>query len=183
MWQEILKLDQQALLALNGQWSPFWDWFFYIVTAPYTWLPMWGLVIYFAVKRWGWKQTLFIILYVAIAIGIADQLSNFFKYYTPKFRPTHTPAIEHLVHTVNNYRGGFYGTVSGHASTSFAIATLLSAIFQRRWFTWAIFFWAALVAYSRIYLGVHFPMDIIFGTTAGILIGRLAYWQYRKVKL
>lgn len=183
MWQKILELDQQLFLFLNGQWSVFWDWFFYIVSAIPTWLPLYAAIVYFSWRKWGWKRTFYVILFTLIALGLADWTASFFKTVTPKFRPTHNPDIKHLVHTVNGYVGGLYGTVSGHAATSFAVATFISGVFQKKWVTWAMFFWAALVAFSRIYLGVHFPMDIIFGTIAGILIGRLCYWQYSKIKI
>ena len=157
MWQEILHIDQQLLLALNGSWGPGWDNFFHIVTARLTWVP----------------------LYVAVIA--ADQICNFFKYFTPKLRPSHTPAIQAFVHTVHGYRGGLYGTVSAHAAISFTIALFSLRLFQVKWFTGVILFWAILICYSRIYAGLHFPMDILFGTILGILLGCLAFNIYRKI--
>ena len=103
-----------------------------------------------------------------------DQICNFFKHNVPKLRPTHTPGVESLVHTVRDYRGGLYGTVSAHAAISFSIALFTSVLFRRRWYAIAIFVWAALLAYSRIYLGVHYPMDILFGLLLGLSLAAVS---------
>jgi undecaprenyl-diphosphatase len=117
---------------------------------------------------------------LGVAVIAADQICNFFKHYTPKLRPSHTPAIEQFVHTLHGYRGGLYGTVSAHAAVSFTIAMFSARLFSRSWYTWTIMLWAALVCYSRIYAGLHYPMDILFGTTLGLLLGAAAYRTYRK---
>lgn len=181
MWQKIIEFDQQLLLSVNGSWGHWWDWFFYIVSWIPTWFPLYALLVYFSWRRWGWRQTFYVILFTALAIGLADWVASFFKNVLPKFRPSHTPEIRSMVHTVNSYIGGLYGTVSGHAATSFAVATFISGAFRKRWVTAGMIFWAALVAFSRMYIGVHYPMDVLLGTITGVLIGLLCYWQYRKV--
>ena len=181
MWQEILHIDQQGLLALNGSWGPGWDEFFYIVTARLTWVPLYILIIYFAWRKIGTRNLLWMILCLGIAVIAADQICNFFKHFTPKFRPSHTPEIKEFVHILHDYRGGLYGTVSAHAAISFTIALFSLRLFRSKWFSGAIIFWAILVSYSRMYAGVHFPMDILFGTLLGILLGLLSFHIYRKI--
>lgn len=173
-------LDHQLFFILNHHFGPGMDQFMYIVTQIPTWFPLYLLIFWFFYRKLGWKGFLAAVLAAALMILVTDQTCNFFKTYTPKFRPTHNPAIMHLVNTVNNYRGGLYGTVSGHAANSFAIAAFTSLIFRRKWVTAGMMLWAALVAYSRLYVGVHFPLDIFFGTLLGFLTGfggyRLFLW-------
>ena len=128
MWQQILHIDQQLLLALNGSWGGFWDTFFYIVTARLTWIPLYAAILYFAWRRIGTRNLLWMLVCLGVAVIAADQICNFFKHYTPKLRPSHTPAIEQFVHTLHGYRGGLYGTVSAHAAVSFTIAMFSSEL-------------------------------------------------------
>lgn len=184
IWQTLLDVDKQLLLALNGDGGPFWDSFFYVVSAKLTWVPLYVLLLYCIWRRLGWRGLLWSVVILGVSVGLADQICNFFKHYTPKFRPTHTPDIEMWVHTVKDYRGGLYGTVSAHAAISFTIAVYTALLFRRWWYTVLIVGWALLMAYSRIYLGVHFPMDICLGTILGIAMGvgayRLFMWRMRK---
>lgn len=181
MWQEILKLDQQALLALNGSWGHFWDMFFFYFSNIPIWIPMYILVVYFMWKKEGTRGFLWAVLCLVIAVTVADQTCNFFKTHTPKLRPTHIPDIQDMVHYVKGYRGGLYGTVSGHAALSFTFAVFTSKFFKKRWYTIAVFSWAAITAWSRIYLGVHFPLDIIFGTALGLTLGFTSFYIYRRI--
>lgn len=174
-WQSLLDLDQQLLLTLNTDGGAFWDLFFYIVSNKLTWIPLYLAILYAIWKRWGWRQLLWVVLILGLSVVAADQICNFFKHFTPKFRPSHTAEIEAWVHTVRGYRGGLYGTVSAHAAISFTIALFTARLFQKRWYTFTIFGWAILVAYSRIYLGVHFPMDLLLGTLLGLTIASIAW--------
>lgn len=181
MWQYLLELDKEILLALNGSWGPFWDTFFYYVSNRFIWAPLYILVAYFMWKQVGTRNFVLALACLIVAVAAADQICNFFKTYTPKFRPTHNPDIQSMVYYVNDYKGGLYGTVSGHAALSFTFAVFTSRFFRRKWYTFSIIAWALLVVYSRIYLGVHFPLDLFFGTLLGITMGLGSFAVYRKI--
>ncbi len=183
MWQDILHADQQLLLALNGSWGSGWDTFFYWISSKIIWIPLYIAILWAAWRQTGWKGLLWMLLCLGIAIIAADQICNLFKDYVPKFRPSHNPDIQAQVHIVNDYRGGLYGTVSAHAAISFTIATFSCLLFRKRWYSIAIFAWALLVAYSRIYLGMHFPLDLFFGTLLGITLGYVSFRTYARIFL
>jgi undecaprenyl-diphosphatase len=111
------------------------------------------------------------IVAIVIAVVLSDQISTVIKKKVQRFRPTHDLVLADKVHTVNNYRGGNYGFVSSHASNTFCVALLVALILETSTFTtFLLFFWAVVVSYSRIYLGVHFPLDIAFGALLGMII-------------
>lgn len=141
MWQSLLDLDRELLLALNGDGGAFWDAFFYFVTARLTWIPLYAVLLYAVWRRFGTRGLLWVVLFLGATVIADDQICNFFKHNVPKLRPTHTPGVESLVHTVRDYRGGLYGTVSAHAAISFSIALFTSVLFRRRWYAIAIFVW------------------------------------------
>ncbi|MBN1388140.1 MAG: phosphatase PAP2 family protein [Bacteroidales bacterium] len=165
------QLDQNLFLFLNSINSPWWDKFMALVSAILIWVPLYVFVlVLLAIK---YKRTILIIIPVVIlAITASDQLSvHAFKEVFHRLRPCHEPAMAGLVHTVNDKCGGLYGFVSSHASNSFTFAVLSLGLVRKKWYTIFILFWAALVAYSRVYLGVHYPGDIIGGAILGLLVG------------
>ncbi|MDR2890712.1 MAG: phosphatase PAP2 family protein [Alistipes sp.] len=188
----IWDLDRKLLLVLNGDWGGGWDTFWWTVTQPWCWAPLYVAMIALLWRHFGWRRMLVAVGLIILALALADQTANFFKNNTPKFRPTYTD-LEWLgmqfrdwVHTVRDYtgleyRGGRFGTVSGHAATSMAIALTAAGIYRRWWFSVGVALYVVLTAYSRIYLGVHFPLDILFGLSAGTLIGLFALWLWRLI--
>ena len=131
--------------------------------------------------KYRWKS-LWILLAIVVLITLSDQLANLLKDGVKRFRPCKDPEIGHLVHLVNNYCRSSYGFVSGHAANSFALATFISLLFRNRWVTAGMVLWAAVVSYSRIYLGVHYPGDVLCGAILGTLLAVLVYTLLKKVK-
>jgi undecaprenyl-diphosphatase len=172
MFETLKILDQKLLLFINSLHCPFMDEVMWYVSARNTWFGLYALIIvFFVLKR---KKHVYITLIaVALMIVLSDQISDLIKDTVKRFRPTHDPQLSHLVHTVRNYLGGDYGFVSSHAANSFAVAGFTSFFFSKRWVTISLFCWAALVSYSRMYLGVHYPVDILGGALIGMGIGFL----------
>lgn len=160
--------DQNLLLALNFDGGSAMDQVMYVVSGKLTWVPFYLCILWLVYTRLGLRKLVLFALTVALLIACADQTATLAKEYLPKQRPTHFAPIMADVHTVNGYVGGPYGTVSSHAANCFGLALLSSLLIRRRWFAWMMFGWAALVSYSRIYLGGHYPMDILFGTLEGL---------------
>jgi undecaprenyl-diphosphatase len=170
-------IDQQLFLFLNSLNSPFCDQVMWIISSRLTWVPLYlAILIVLGIKYK--RKFLVIILMIIIAITLSDRLSFFIKNGIQRLRPCHEPDIEGLVHIVKGYRGGLYGFVSAHASNAFMVAVLSLLFIRKKWFTYSMIFWALLVGYSRIYLGVHFPGDVICGSILGIMIGWGVYKFY-----
>ncbi len=167
--------DQKLLLALNFDGGYLLDQVMYIISGKLTWIPFYVCVLWLIYARLGLRMLILFVLTVPLLITCADQTATLAKTYFPKARPSHFELIMDQVHTVNGYRGGPYGTVSSHAANCFGLALFTSLLIRRRWFTVTMFLWAAAVAYSRIYLGVHYPMDILIGTAEGLLWAWLWY--------
>jgi len=174
----IVRLDQQLLLYLNSLNSPFWDQVMYAISGKFIWIPLYlAILIYLGItfKR----KFLVILLFIILGITLADQISvNLFKNVFQRLRPCHEPALEGLVHLVKGECGGLYGFVSSHATNSYYVALFSLMFVRRRWFTITMVLWATVVGYSRIYLGVHYPGDVICGSMLGAFIGWGIYQLY-----
>ena len=169
---EILKsFDQQFFLFLNGLHFPFLDTIMFWGTNTLTWFPLYVLLLYFLILRFRW-QVLWILLFTALMIIVSDQLSNIVKELVARPRPSHEAGLSGL-HTVNGYRGGQFGFYSAHASTNLAIAVFMIILLGRPfpYFSTLMLAWAFFMSYTRVYLGVHYPGDILAGWIAGGLIG------------
>jgi undecaprenyl-diphosphatase len=178
MLDKLIALDTNIFLWLNGFNSPFWDKFMWYVSGKLEWLPLYIILTGYIIYCYRWRS-IAILVAIGIAITLADQLSVIaFKETFQRFRPTHNPEISHLVHVVNDYRGGSFGFISNHAANSFALASYLCLLVRKKYFNLALILWALLVSYSRIYLGVHYPGDILGGAIFGCLIGWLIYLLY-----
>ena len=180
MIQYLEGLDIELFRLLNGCHNNFFDEFFWLVTGKFAWIPMILALLYVSFKK-HWKMGVLLILGIAITITLCDQISSgLIKDAVCRLRPTRNAMLADTVHIVNDYRGGMYGFVSSHAANSFGVAMLLLVVFRNKFFSWTILSWAFLVSYSRIYLGVHFPGDIICGGLLGLAIGWLVSFFYQK---
>jgi undecaprenyl-diphosphatase len=177
--ERLNQIDTQLFLFLNGLHSETFDQIMVWISGKVTWWPFYLLLLVYLV--WTRRlQVIPIIIFIALSVTLADQSSvHLFKEVFERLRPCREPALEGLVHLVNGRCGGMYGFVSSHAANTFGVAMLLLFIVRKRWFTAVMIFWATLVGYSRIYLGVHYPGDVIGGAMLGMLCGYLVYLLFR----
>jgi undecaprenyl-diphosphatase len=179
----INDIDTRLFLFLNSFHSPVFDQVMVFVSGKYSWIPLYALILYWYIRKYR-KNFWVPVVATIVLITLADQSSvHLFKNVFERLRPCHNPEIQHMVHIVNNKCGGQFGFVSSHASNTFALAMFTALVFRSKPYGWAIFLWAALVSYSRIYLGRHFPGDILGGGLLGILIGYFVYWAMQKILL
>jgi undecaprenyl-diphosphatase len=174
----IEHLDQKLLLFINSLNSPFCDQVMYTLSGKIIWAPLYLAILIYLGIRYK-KRFLVIILFIIVAVAMADQFSvQIFKNVFHRLRPCHEPSLQGMLHLVNEECGGLYGFVSSHASNSFNVALLSLMFIRKRWYTISIIIWATVIGYSRIYLGVHYPGDVICGSMLGALIGWSVYKLY-----
>jgi undecaprenyl-diphosphatase len=182
MLEKLDTLDKNLFLWLNSHHTPFFDKFMWFISGRIEWLPLYLILIGYIVYIYRWKS-IAVIVAIIIAVALADQLAvKAFKEVFQRLRPSHSPDIQNIVHIVNGYRGGSYGFVSNHAANTFALATFLCCLFRNKYFIVSILLWATIVSYSRIYLGVHYPCDVLGGAILGIFIGWIVYYLYLKAE-
>ena len=182
--EEIILEDKQAMIFLNNLGSSTFDPFWILVSEKWFWIPLYVIFLYFLYKNFNKKSLFYILLFVALGITASDQIANIFKFGFERLRPCHDPSLEGLLREVKC--GGKFGFYSAHSSNSFFVATYLTILLGKKikQLPYFLFVWAAIVAYSRLYLGMHFPGDIIVGAIMGILLalffGTLAKKVIRK---
>ena len=170
---EILNLlkswDKDLFLYLNGIHSPLWDYSMTLFTFTPTWLLFYGIILWIIIRKYD-NKSLLIIVALVLLILCSDQFAGIIKHMVQRLRPSNDPAISKLTHVFFS-KGGEFGFVSAHAANTFAFATFTLLLFRNNRYTTFIIPWAALISYSRIYLGVHFPGDVFGGARLGVLVG------------
>jgi len=176
MIEELIEWDKKALVFINGFHSPYIDPAMLLLTQTVIWIPFYGFLLYLLFKNYG-KDTWFFLIGVVITILLSDQItSSFMKPFFGRLRPSHDPSLQYLIHLVDDYRGGRYGFASSHASNSFAIAVFIWLALKSN-YKWIglMFLWAFFFTYTRIYLGVHYPGDVLVGALVGVICGWIGF--------
>ena len=182
-------LDRQAFLALNALNSPALDDLMWSVSRLELWVPLYVFFLFMLQRRWGWRALAIAVPVIALLLFGTDTGSVvLFKNTVQRLRPSHVPELQDRIHLLLSpdgglYRGGTFGFVSSHASNHFGIAAFMIGVLRgsQRWAAPALLFWAAFVSYSRIYLGVHYPGDILVGGLYGFIVGSIAFAIFRRM--
>ena len=177
MFEKLLEYDTQLLLFLNNLGVPTWDPFWLIVTDEFTFVPMYAVLLYLLYKKFGLKSLLVFVLVITLMITFTDQITNLFKNGFQRLRPCNNPEIKDAIRVVI-HRNSF-SFFSGHASNSMG-STMFIFLIIRKFYkhTHLLFFFPLIFAYSRIYLGLHYPLDILTGYVFGIINGIIFYKLY-----
>ena len=196
MLEQLLHIDTEILLAINGWHAPWADTLMWIISAKTTWIPLYVLLIGMLVWRYRqpastpikWLQKVpacvMMIVVIGLAVGAADFIaSGILKELVARPRPTRVPELESVLHLVNGYRSGRYGFVSSHAANTMAVALLFSLIWRNKIATVGLMLWVAANCYSRMYLGVHYPTDILGGLMVGALVAVVVYAMLVRYRL
>ena len=183
MLDTINHIDQQFFISINnGLQNPFLDWLCPILRNQKSWYPLYVILIYFIYKKYQ-KQTLWIVVGAAILILISDQVSaNLIKNAVQRLRPCSDPSFQNQVHLLVNCGNGF-SFISAHATNHFALAFYMMGFFetQKKWFIPVAVIWASSIAFSQVYVGVHYPFDVICGALLGSFLGYIFMQLYKFI--
>lgn len=181
--QRLIDIDKQVMLALNGSDSLYMDGVMKIFTTTSVWIPVAAVLLFIVLKNNTPRGSLLTVLAVALTILACDQISSgLIKPIVARLRPSHDPSFMHLIDTFNGYRSGSYSFTSSHACNSFGIFTIIALIIRNRALSLSLLLWACINSFSRIYLGVHYPGDILCGAIVGIVIGSIIFLIYHIIK-
>ena len=177
MLERIIDKDIELLVYLNNIGSETWDGFWLFMTYTITSIPVYLFVLFLVYKYFGLKKLAISLLFITLVITISDQTSNLFKYGFERLRPCYNKDIMDLIRMVKSHCGGRYSFFSAHASTSMAVAVFFASLLRKqiRFVPGFLILWAIFVGYSRIYIAVHYPTDVLFGFLFGATVGYLMY--------
>lgn len=180
MLEQLIEYDKELFLWLNGLGNTSWDGFWMFMTNKLNSIPVYILLLVLSYKQLGLKKTILLVISIAVLITVTDQLANFFKYGVQRLRPCYDEDINTLMRLVKNSCGGKYGYFSAHAANNMAVAVFFTFLLRAKYKYLPLFLllWACLVGYSRIYIGVHFPLDVFSGMIVGLIMAWLFYKLY-----
>lgn len=182
---QLIQLDVKLFLYLNGQGTEAWDGFWNFVTHRFSWIPLYLLLLYIVYRFSGWKGMVYYLAIIFVLILIVDQTTYYwFKAIFQRPRPGHNQDIADLIR-ITGGKGGRWGFISAHASNNFAIAVFLGYQFNKifRYSALLLTIWAIFISYSRIYVGVHYPGDLICGALWGSSVAFAFLWILNITKL
>ena len=170
LFDKIIQYDKDLLVYLNGLGTENWDGVWLLITNQLSWIPLYLLFFYLIFRSFGWKKGLGFVLLTALLVTFSDQFTVFIKNYFERLRPNRDPSINEIIRILKN--NSSFSFVSGHATTSTAVTLFMHLRLKKHYpYTGLFFIWPLLFSYSRVYLGVHFPIDVLTGALLGLLIG------------
>lgn len=183
--QGITELDRQLLSLFNGSDSMFWDSWMTVLTSGLTWIPLYLSLLYIVIKNNESMVQIFLVVGCALlCVTLSDGMTDFVvKPFVGRWRPSTDPVYKYTVAVVNNVRGSDYGFFSAHAANTFALAVFFSKLVKSKLLASLLIVWSLLNCYTRMYLGFHYPSDIVCGLLWGTVSGLVAYWVYRRFYL
>lgn len=182
--ESIIAFDRQMFLIINGMHNQVLDFVMFWLSDKYIWIPFYALLLFLLIKN-NKRQWWLVVLSLILLVTLTDQISvKLFKDVFLRLRPCHEPLLEGMVRTLNGHCGGSYGFVSSHAANTFGLAVFVGTVLRSkyRFLLPFLLIWAALISYSRVYLGVHYPGDVIAGGIVGALTGYLLYLLFLFLK-
>ncbi|MBS1764648.1 MAG: phosphatase PAP2 family protein [Bacteroidetes bacterium] len=181
MIEFIKNIDTEIFLFLNGLHNSFFDVFFYYSTITVVWIPLFAYLAYLAVKSYGINTWKFLLI-IALLILLSDQLSVYIKNEFMRYRPSHNLILKSVVHIVNNKHGGLYSFVSSHATNTMALTVflILTLLREDRKMQYVMVVYMLIASYSRIYMGLHYPFDILGGWLTGFAIAVILYAIFKN---
>lgn len=173
--EQLIQLDKELFIFLNGLGSEPFDAFWLIITKQLYWTPFFIAVFYLLQRKIGWKNLGIILLFIAVLITFTDQITNLFKNHFQRIRPCYNEEISGIIRVVKSSKT--YSFFSGHAANSMASTMFIFLLIRKYYkYTYLLFIFPLIFAYSRIYLGLHFPSDILTGYLFG---GSLGFGFYK----
>ena len=179
----LVRIDSDLLLAINGVHSRFFDFFMPVCTDKLVWIPLYLSLLYVLFRNMSFKTAMFCLVCIALAAGLADVISSkALRFAVMRLRPSNLEnELHELVHIVDGYRGGRYGFPSSHAANTFSLAVFMVCLYRCRVISFFMVFWALLNCYTRLYLGVHYPGDILAGAVLGTLLAMVFGFLFLRI--
>lgn len=179
MLERMLPYEQDLFFLINGSHTSLMDYIMWLFSGSVVWVPIAIFILFFLIYKKRWREWLPVLIAIVILFVCCDQFSSgLMKPLFARPRPTHYPGIMEHVRILYDYTGGRYGFISGHATNAFGFAMFTVLLFRNKIYSSVIFVWAVIMAYSRVYLGVHFISDVVAGAISGIIIGFIVYKLY-----
>lgn len=181
MLEEIIRYDKELFLLLNNLGSTTWDSFWMFITNKFSSIPVYLILLVLSFKQFGLKKTLLLVVMAILMIVVTNGLGDFFKHGVQRLRPCYDTSINQLLRLVKDSCGGKFGYFSAHAGNTMAVAVFFSILLKEKFkfIGFVLLIWAFLIGYSRIYIGVHFPLDVFSGIVIGFFFG----WLFAKLHI